>query len=127
MRSRSIYIRGRNSTSWINHPLAGGVNFTFSASETGIPRSLFSLTKGILKSIMLLAKACNLRKRSTRYRYGLSGARMDSIATEELKGRQFLVIVVFYNTSQRSPHPDCDPIDPTQTQANVSQPLFRVS
>ncbi|MEQ9484812.1 MAG: hypothetical protein RIG27_21360 [Coleofasciculus sp. F4-SAH-05] len=68
MRSRSIYIRGRNSTSWINHPLAGSVNSTFSAIETGIPHFLFSLTKGILKSIMLLAKACNLRKRPTRYR-----------------------------------------------------------
>jgi len=54
---------------------------------------------------MLLAKACNLRKRQTCYRYGLSGARMDSIATEELTGRQFLVIVVLYNTSDHSPHP----------------------
>ncbi|WP_446408573.1 hypothetical protein [Coleofasciculus sp.] len=105
VRSRSIYIKGRNSTSWITHPLAGGVNSTFSAKETGIPHFLFSLTKGILKSIMLLAKACNLRKRPTCYRYGLSGARMDSIATEELTGRQFLLIVVLYNTSWHSPHP----------------------
>ncbi|MEQ8383040.1 MAG: hypothetical protein RH949_11815 [Coleofasciculus sp. A1-SPW-01] len=105
VRSRSIYIRSRNSTSWITHPLAGGVNSTFSANETGVPHFLFSLTKGILKSIMLLAKACNLRKRQTCYRYGLSGARMDSIATEELTGRQFLVIVVLYNTSDHSPHP----------------------
>jgi len=53
---------------------------------------------------MLLAKACNLRKRPTCYRYGLSGARMDSMATEELTGRQFSAIVVLYNTSQHSPH-----------------------
>ncbi|MEQ9237115.1 MAG: hypothetical protein RIG66_23865 [Coleofasciculus sp. E2-BRE-01] len=62
MRSRSIYIRSRNSTSWRTHPLAGGVNSTFSANETGILHFLFSLTEGILKSIVLLAKACNLRK-----------------------------------------------------------------
>ncbi|MEQ8999159.1 MAG: hypothetical protein RID53_21885 [Coleofasciculus sp. B1-GNL1-01] len=105
MRSRSIYIRSRNSTSWITHPLAGGVNSRFSANETGIPHFLFSPTKGILKSIILLAKACNLRKRPTCYRYGLSGARMDSMATEELTGRQFLAIVVLYNTNPYSPHP----------------------
>ncbi|WP_446404943.1 hypothetical protein [Coleofasciculus sp. C1-SOL-03] len=70
-----------------------------SAAETGIPHPQFSLTQEILKSIMLLAKACNLRKRLTSYRYGLGGVRTDAIATEELTGRQFLPIVVLYNTS----------------------------
>ncbi len=76
-----------------------------SAVETGIPHPQFSLTKGILNRMMLLTKPCNLRKRLSSYRYGLDGARTDAIATEELTGRQFSLIVVLYNTSLHSLHP----------------------